>query len=54
MTKQLRLGDVQRNKDDLDKATKLLAIQLMSGSSNVADHSVDLAVFLLLKVSNVS
>jgi len=52
MTKQLRLGDVQTNKDDLEKATKLLAIQLLSGSPDVSKHSLDLAIFLLFKVSS--
>jgi hypothetical protein len=54
MTKQLRLGEVDTNKDDLQKAIKLLALHLMSGSSSMANQSVDLAIYMLLKVSCIS
>lgn len=53
MTKQLRLGEVDINKDDLQKAIKLLAVHLMSGSSSMAENNADLAIYVLLKVSCV-
>jgi len=49
-TKQLRLGEIEVNNQEVADAMRILQVNLMSGSRDLAHDSIDLAVFFLIKV----